>query len=122
MEESTTCKGLKHGQTMSTRPNPLGTGSANANRAITILLVRPRSDGHAPFRQFRPAFTYSIFGEKQVIFGYQHLSIVIRFAAFDLRPQLEVRASAIHSSVEDGGPLDVRHILREWLPPGIFGL
>ena len=122
MEESTTCKGLKCGQSMSTGPDPLDAGNTNANRAIAVLLVRPRPDGHAPISQCRPAFTYSIFGEKQVIFGYQHLSIVIRFAAFDLHPHLELRFSAVHSSVEEGGPLDVRHTLREWLPPGTFGL
>lgn len=68
---------------------------------------------------FSPEFTHSIFGEEESIFGYKGLTIKLRFAAHDLRPNVHISYDERFEAVEDTKPLDLNETLREWLSPGM---
>ncbi|KAK9240154.1 acyl-CoA N-acyltransferase [Lipomyces kononenkoae] len=73
--------------------------TADANRAVTISLVR--HDGTTVGSGFHPQFTYPIFGEAEVIYGFKDLDIELKFGSTDLVPYLKVSYSDILEDKED---------------------
>ena len=67
---------------------------------------------------FHPQFTYPIFGEEESIFGYQGLKLNLRFAAHNLRPNLEVLYDKKFKAVGDTKATDIQETLKEWTPEG----
>ncbi|KAK9369669.1 acyl-CoA N-acyltransferase [Lipomyces kononenkoae] len=65
--------------------------TADSNRAVTISLVRP--DGTTVGSAFHPQFTYPIFGDAEVIYGFKDLAIELKFGSSDLVPYLNVSYS-----------------------------
>lgn len=91
--------------------------SSNSNECFHISLVRSDGSEHAAFQ---PAFTYPIFGDEEAIFGYQDLDIDLKFAAHDLRPELNVRYGKKFQAIGDIKPTDVKEPLRDLLPMEAF--
>ncbi|KAI2642802.1 histone acetyltransferase type B catalytic subunit [Xylaria nigripes] len=95
-------------------------GTANANEAINISLVRPSSSGIERVASFHPKFTYPIFGEDECIFGYKGLKVDLQIDARDLRPYLSVSSAKKFDSVGDVEALDVREVMKDFLPGVAF--
>lgn len=93
-------------------------GSTNSNEAFTISLVR---DGRkAEAASFNPEFTYPIFGEQEVIFGYRGLKIDLAFAAHNLQPHLQIKWNKQFPGIGDVKPTDVHAALQGFLPSSAF--
>lgn len=86
--------------------------SSNANEATCLRLVGapPPADG-----VFHPAFTYSIFGEAETIFGYTDLHIRLAFASGSLVPALDVDYASKNTTTAAQVD-DVYETLAEYLP------
>lgn len=93
-------------------------GSSNANEVLQISIVRAGSKAPEKLSTFHPQFTYPIFGEQERIFGYQGLHIKFRFAAHDLRPNVEISYDRKFKAVGDTKPTDILGTLKEWIPEG----
>lgn len=93
-------------------------GSTNANEALDISFVQAGSNAPKTLSTFHPQFTYPIFGEEERIFGYQGLRISLRFAAHDLRPNLEISYDKKFKPVGDTEATDIEETLKEWTPEG----
>lgn len=91
--------------------------SSNSNECLNISVVRGDGSAHA---SFQPDFTYPIFGDEEVIFGYQDLAINLTFAAHDLRPHLEVKYGKKFPKLGDVQPTDVKEALQDFLPAEAF--
>ncbi|KAK4123588.1 histone acetyltransferase type B [Parathielavia appendiculata] len=98
--------------------NPWSTPS---NDALLLSLVAPSPTGVKTIgHSFHPKFSYSIFGEDEIIFGYQELEINLRFNASDMRPNLSVTYSKKFPAVGEAEPTDIHGILRELMPDVAF--
>lgn len=95
-------------------------GTANANEALTISLVRPEALAIEKLASFNPKFTYPIFGEDERIFGYKGLKINLQFDARNLRPHLSVSSIKKFNAVGDVEAVNVREVMKEFLPGGSF--
>ena len=93
-------------------------GSTNANEALEISFVHAAPGSPRILSSFHPQFTYPIFGDEERIFGYQNLKLNLRFAAHDLRPNLEVLYDRKFKAVGDTKATDIEETLREWTPEG----
>ena len=93
-------------------------GSTNANDALEISMVQAASISPKKLSSFHPQFTYPIFGEEESIFGYQGLKLNLRFAAHNLRPNLEVLYDKKFKAVGDTKATDIQETLKEWTPEG----
>ena len=93
-------------------------GSSNANEALAISLVQAGSDAPEILSTFHPQFTYPIFGEEESIFGYQGLHVNFRFAAHDLRPNLEISYRKKFEPVGDTKATEIQKTLKDWTPAG----
>lgn len=93
-------------------------GSSDANETLEISLVQAGLNAPKTLSTFHPQFTYPIFGEEQRIFGYQGLHINLRFAAHDLRPNLEISYGKKFKAVGDTKATDIEEALKEWTPAG----
>ena len=92
-------------------------GSSDANEAVQISLVQPGpSTDLKILHQFKPRFTYPVFGEEERIFGYKGLEIHLRFAAHDLRPNVMTSYEKRFKPVGDTVALDINKTLRQWMP------
>ena len=91
-------------------------GSTDANEAVNISLIQQAPSGPEDVAAFNPKFTYPIFGKEELIFGYEGLSIHLRFAAHDLLPNLEVTWDQKFKTVGDISALDIAGTLSDWLP------
>jgi len=91
--------------------------SSNSNECLNISVIRGDGSEHA---SFQPAFTYPIFGDEEVIFGYQDLAINLTFAAHDLRPHLEVKYGKKFPKLGDVQPTNVKEALQDFLPAEAF--
>jgi len=69
---------------------------------------------------FNPELTYSLYGEEEVIFGYQGLEISLGFAAHNLRPHVDVTFEKQFPKQGEVEANDVREPLREILPACAF--
>lgn len=92
------------------------TGSSNANEALEISFVQAAPGSLKTLSSFHPQFTYPIFGDEERIFGYQSLKLNLRFAAHDLRPNLEVLYDKKFKAVGDTKATDIEETLKEWVP------
>lgn len=89
-----------------------GTGSSNTTDAFEISLHR----GKKQIAVFNPDFTYPIFGEEEVVFGYRGLKMALSFAAHNLQSHMDIswdeqwqqrgdiKASDVHAALEDFVP------------------
>lgn len=93
-------------------------GSTNANEALEISFVQAAPGSLKVLSSFHPQFTYPIFGDEERIFGYQGLKLNLRFAAHDLRPNLEVLYDKKFKAVGDTKATDIEETLKEWTPEG----
>ncbi|KAH0544927.1 hypothetical protein FGG08_001007 [Glutinoglossum americanum] len=93
--------------------------SANANKAVTISLIQQGAAAPLEIANFCPKFTYPIFGQEEQIFGYQNLSIHLRFTAHDLLPNLEVTWDQKFKTIGDVKADDIEGTLRDWLSPSM---
>jgi hypothetical protein len=93
-------------------------GSVESNEAVHISLVLPNKTLHT----FHPTQTYSIFGDKDTIFGYQKLKINLKYHASDMRPILQITYSKKFSVVGTTAPTDLKPILEAYLPQSILSL
>ncbi len=91
-------------------------GSSDSNQAVEISIVRAGPGSLKTLSTFHPDFTYPIFGEPQTIFGYQGLRISIRFAAHDLRSNIQVNYEKKFDAVGDTKATDVEETLKDWVP------
>ena len=93
-------------------------GSSNANEVLEISLIQAAANAPKALSTFHPQFTYPIFGEEERIFGYQGLHIKLRFAAHDLRPNLEIGYEKKFKPVGDTKATDIEETLKEWTLAG----
>jgi histone acetyltransferase 1 len=82
--------------------------------------VQATPDGLRSVTEFNPDFTYPIFGEAEQIFGYKGLEIDLRFAAHDLRPNVQISYEKRFKAVGDTSALDLNKTLKQYLPPVAF--
>ena len=87
--------------------------SSNSNAAVSLRLIGEAGPS-TPI--FHPDFTYPIFGEAETIYGYQGLSIKLRFTAASLVPFLQVEYKAKNEATTAKID-DVEGTLAEFLPP-----
>ena len=105
------------------RPDANSTvGSTSANEALNIFFVQAAQHSPRTLSSFHPKWTYPIFGDEERIFGYQNLKLNLRFAAHDLRSNLEVLYDKKFKSVEDTKATDIEGTLREWVSKGAIDL
>ncbi|KAL8998651.1 MAG: hypothetical protein Q9169_002311 [Polycauliona sp. 2 TL-2023] len=90
--------------------------SSNANEALNISFIQAGQQSPVKLSSFHPKFTYPIFGEEECIFGYQGLSITIRFAAHNLLPNVSVKCDKKFKTVGETQALDIEETLKEWMP------
>ena len=91
-------------------------GSTESNEAVNISLVVPGDGGLKTLHSFNPKMTYSIFGEQEMIFGYQGLKINLRYNACDMRPGLQIMYTKKFKTVGETSPTDLREVLEPYLP------
>ncbi|KAI9734548.1 MAG: histone acetyltransferase 1 [Cirrosporium novae-zelandiae] len=97
--------------------------SIDANEAVTISLLQPSEnpeDDLKTLSSFHPRFTYPIFGDEEIIFGYQGLNIALRYSADDLLPNVDITYKKKFQTVGDTKATDVKEIMSEWLPKYAF--
>ncbi|KAI2639488.1 acyl-CoA N-acyltransferase [Hypomontagnella submonticulosa] len=94
--------------------------TVDANEAFNISLVRPAPSGIEKIVSFHPRFTYPVFGEEERIFGHKNLKIDLQYDARDLRPYLSVSSSQKFAAVGDVEALDVREVMKDFLPGVAF--
>lgn len=71
--------------------------TADANEALSLQLVRAPEDADVleddeirTIEPFNPSFTYPIFGDQEKIYGYEGLSISLKFASGSLKQYLDI--------------------------------
>ncbi|EMD34394.1 hypothetical protein CERSUDRAFT_117259 [Gelatoporia subvermispora B] len=95
--------------------------TADANEALRLSLVRTPDDKAAlstreAYEGFHPTFTYPIFGEDEKIYGYQGLTIDLKFASGSLAQLLSISYSErLPSSTAVD---DIEGALSKHIPPG----
>ncbi|KAI0389412.1 histone acetyltransferase type B catalytic subunit [Xylariaceae sp. FL0594] len=94
--------------------------TADANDAITLSLVRPNASSIEKVASFNPKFTFPIFGKDETIFGYKGLKINLQYDARNLRPHFSMSSSKKFNSVGEVEALDVRELMKEFLPGVAF--
>lgn len=97
---------------MSTKDFKLEGWVASSNDALKISIVN-HSEGKAV--QFKPNFTYSLYGDKETIFGFQDLTIHLVFDSVTFKPFINAKYSA---SVKDHD--DILKHLEDNLPEDDF--
>ena len=85
---------------------------------IAISLVQAGKTSPRSLSTFHPEFTYPLFGDEQRIFGFQDLTIAIRFAAHDLRSNVRITYEKKFKPVGDTKATDIVNVLKDFLPPG----
>lgn len=87
-----------------------------------ISLVRPKPNNTElePIHTFLPDFTYPIYGQDEVIFGYKKLKIRTRFAAHNLLPNIEITYDKKFKQLGDAKATDIVGILKKFLPEASF--
>lgn len=92
------------------------TGSSDSNKAVEISIVQAGQESPQTLSTFHPRFTYPIFGDQESIFGYQGLRIGIRFAAHDLRSNVQITYDKRFEDVGDTKATDIERTLKDWIP------
>lgn len=93
-------------------------GSTNASEAIQVSFLCPGQSSPRKLSSFHPQWTYSIFGDEEIIAGYQGLKIQINFAAHDLRPHLTIHYDRKFQASGDLQPTDIEDCLTPYLSAG----
>ncbi|RXK37212.1 histone acetyltransferase type B catalytic subunit [Tremella mesenterica] len=75
-----------------------------------------KGDERQNVQPFHPEFTYPIFGEEEMIFGYKNLDVSLEFSSGSLRQHLTISHSAQLSSSATP-PDDIEGILYKFIPP-----
>ena len=91
-------------------------GSADANQAVHISLLKPGKTSPQVLSTFHPQFTYSIFGNEEVIAGYQGLRIDLKLTAHDLQSYLGIHYERKHKTVGDSQATDIEGCLKPFIP------
>lgn len=95
-------------------------GTQDSNEAVVVSLVRPSPTGLVTLGSFHPTFTYPIFGEQEIIYGYKNLKIGLLYNASDMRPNLQVTYSRkLKNASLETETTDVTAQMEEVLPPGM---
>ncbi|GAB5588337.1 histone acetyltransferase 1 [Umbelopsis nana] len=106
-------------------PVDLEAFGSNTTESTELRLVRPAKEDGASMRyaEFNPEFTYSIFGEQEVAFGYKDLAIQLYFASGSLATYFHLEYSekfqGVSSSSSGGDTVtadDIEGKLREFIP------
>ncbi|KAL1955856.1 hypothetical protein VTO42DRAFT_8014 [Malbranchea cinnamomea] len=92
-----------------------------SNDAIHISLIQPGDGGLKAISSFQPQYTYPIFGDEETIFGYKGLLIKLRFAAHDLRSQVQISYDEKIQPVGRAAATDLNEALKPFLPEESFG-
>ncbi|KAI0093745.1 histone acetyltransferase type B catalytic subunit [Irpex rosettiformis] len=93
----------------------------DSNEALHLSLVRAQEEKavlskNEVYEDFRPTFTYPIYGEDEKIYGYKDLAIDLRFASGSLSTYLGISYSA---KLPSPSPVDdVEATLAEFIPAG----
>lgn len=91
--------------------------ASNSNQALSINLISTPSTASTPFN---PTFTYPIFGEAELIYGYSSLSIDLHYASnLSIPPLLTVEYGEKNNNTSAKTD-DVEEILMEFLPEDTF--
>ncbi|KAI9278726.1 acyl-CoA N-acyltransferase [Phascolomyces articulosus] len=92
-------------------------------RLVQPQLDQPDASEPITFTSFEPAFTYPIFGEQEVVFGYKGLSIQISYTSGSLRiyprndyKEKYVAASSSSASTIPESADDVSSMILDFLP------
>ncbi|KAI0684150.1 histone acetyltransferase type B catalytic subunit [Cytidiella melzeri] len=94
--------------------------ATDSNEALHLSLVRAKEEKatlskNEVYEDFRPTFTYPIYGEDEKLYGYKDLIIDLRFASGSLATYLNVSYSA---KLPPPSPVDdVEATLAEFIPP-----
>ncbi|OJZ91857.1 histone acetyltransferase type b catalytic subunit [Aspergillus piperis CBS 112811] len=99
-----------------------GDWTCDANDAVHLTIVQPGETKVKTISSFHPQFTYPIFGDEEQIFGYKGLIIRLRFAAHDLRPNINISYDEKFKPVGDIAAVDLLETLKPWVPEEAFGL
>lgn len=91
-------------------------GSSDSNQAVEISIVQAGQESPKTLSTFHPKFTYPIFGDQESVFGYQGLRIGIRFAAHDLRSNIQITHDKRFESVGDTKATNIEETLKDWIP------
>ncbi|KHJ30644.1 putative histone acetyltransferase type b catalytic subunit protein [Erysiphe necator] len=94
--------------------------STNSNNAIQVSLVIPDKGGPKAIHTFKPKMTAPLFGEDEIISGYQGLRINLRFHACDMRPGLKISFSKRMKPDSEYSPTDLKEIFENYLPRSSF--
>lgn len=81
---------------------------------MTIKL-KHRADSNKDV-EFRPLFTYPIFGNEEIIYGYQKLQIVLEFQGDTLQANLKLSWKDKIPEVGDTKADDIEGQLKDFLP------
>lgn len=92
------------------------TGSTSSNEALRIALYR----GDKVVSEFEPAWTYPIFGEEEVVFGYRGLDMSLSLAAHNLRPHMSISWTEQFPQLGDIKASDIRGALQDFIPESAF--
>lgn len=90
---------------------------SDANEAIRMALALPSAPSES-LCTFHPSFTYSLFGENEVIYGYKGLEVLLKFASDDMTPMITAKWKEKARPVGDTVPEDPVAMLQEFLPKG----
>jgi len=91
-------------------------GSTSSNDALHISLYR----GDKVVSEFEPAFTYPIFGEEEVVFGYRGLDMSLSLVAHNLRPHMSISWTEQFPQLGDIKASDIRGALQDFVPESAF--
>ncbi|KAI8580779.1 hypothetical protein K450DRAFT_235937 [Umbelopsis ramanniana AG] len=106
-------------------PADLEAYGCNTTEATELRLVRPNASLGASTRyvEFNPEFTYPIFGEQEIAFGYKDLAIQLYYASGSLATYFHLdyaeKFQGVASSSSEAEPLaadDIEGKLREFIP------
>lgn len=84
--------------------------AVNANEALTIVLVK--NDGSSS--EFNPKFTYPIFGDQELIYGYKGLELVMKMDAKCLRAHVSL---TYQEKLPEANITDLLAVLQQFLSP-----
>ncbi|EOD51544.1 putative histone acetyltransferase type b catalytic subunit protein [Neofusicoccum parvum] len=91
---------------------------ADSNEALNLNLVRAGKDVFE--EPFNPAFTYSIFGDDEKIFGYSDLQLNLRFRAHDLDPSFDIQYDQKWQPIGETKAMDLNEMLKDFLIPEVL--
>lgn len=88
------------------------------NHSITLLFCCyiTATPNEATCFDFAPTFTYPIFGEQEIIYGYRDLVIKLQFASGSLRNYLGIEYEG--EPLTGDKVIDIEQTLYEFIPPG----